>query len=128
AFPRIEERFLRSVARRTTTVRKKKPGHSGRNDSSSKSMKDVGKFAGRGDHASRCGAGGVTGIPDEGAVDEDFFDAGRKLEGFFESGMVDDGVGIEENKVGEVADFECTAILPVQTFGGERCHFANRFW
>ena len=71
------------------------------------------------------GAGGFAGVPDESAVDENLFYAGGEFEGFFEGGAINDGVGIEEDKVSVISYLYNAAVFPVEALGGERGHFAD---
>jgi len=65
------------------------------------------------------GACGLVVRPHELAVDEDFFDAGGEFIRLGEGGVVEDGVGIEEDKVSVATRANGAAILPSKPLGRE---------
>jgi hypothetical protein len=73
------------------------------------------------------GAGGLAGIPDQGAIDEYFFYAGGERGGIGVGGIVDDRVCIEEHQVGEHAFAKDAAIFPAEALRGKRSHFTDGF-
>src|SRR5262244_2337734 len=56
--------------------------------------------SGVGEQLAGLGAGGFVVGPDQLAVDEDFFNAGGEFVRLREGGVVDNGVGVEEDEVG----------------------------
>jgi len=56
-------------------------------------------------------AGGFGFVEDELAVDEDVFESEGVLLGFFEGGLVDHRIGVEEGEVGPVALADQAAVF-----------------
>jgi len=67
-------------------------------------------------------------VDDQLPVDQDVFDSNRILVGLFESGLIDDGLGVEDGDVGIVAFTDEAAVFQTEGEGGLAGHFSDGFF
>lgn len=66
-------------------------------------------------------------VPDQDAINEDFFDSGGESGWIGVGGAVDYRAGIKKDQIGVRAYANGTAIFPAEALGGQRRHFTNGF-
>ncbi len=71
------------------------------------------------------GLGGLTVAERQPAPDPHGFDATRRLDGVFKSGVIDNGLGIEQNQIGMVSLPNKASVGEPESLGGESSHFVD---